>query len=292
MSERGHDAGVRASVIIPAHDAASTLADQLQALASQEVPFSWEVIVVDNGSADDTASVAAGYHELLPNLRVISDSDGRGGSYARNIGVAHAEADLLLFCDADDAVAPGWVEAMVAGLEEYDAVGGQVDELVLTNGVSRAIRGRATPGKLPVMMGFLPRAVGANFAVRRDVFEAVGGFDTTIPRSHDTELSFRIQVAGYRLGYVPESLVYYRHRPDAAANLRQAYQWAQARPLLYRRYRSHGMPRSHGLRRVGSVVLRSWWLVAGRARRLRWLGMAARLAGRVVGSVRHRVWYV
>src|SRR3954447_15734888 len=101
------------SVVIPALNAAGTIGTQLEALAQQDADVEWEVIVVDNGSSDTTLEVCRSYESRLPALRTLTCARP-GTSAARNTGAAASSADLLLFCDADDEVAPGWVAAMVA----------------------------------------------------------------------------------------------------------------------------------------------------------------------------------
>ena len=99
------------SVVVPTYNAAATLPEQLAALAAQTIGFPFEVVISDNGSTDDSASVAAAWCDRL-DLRVVDASRGRGVSVARNVGIEAAAADLVLLCDADDGVSAGWVEAM------------------------------------------------------------------------------------------------------------------------------------------------------------------------------------
>src|SRR5690606_10578144 len=91
------------SVVIPARDAARWIDAQLGALACQEVPVPWEVVVADNGSTDDTVARAEAWADRLP-VRVVDASGRPGPNHARNQGTAAARGDLLLYCDADDVV--------------------------------------------------------------------------------------------------------------------------------------------------------------------------------------------
>ncbi|PZR66075.1 MAG: glycosyl transferase family 2, partial [Solirubrobacterales bacterium] len=109
------DSAPAISVVIPARDAAETLPRALEAVARQEGAPAYEVIVVDDGSRDETAAIA---HDL--GARVIS-ADGGGPASARNAGVAEARGGLLAFTDADCVPTPGWLaagaEALALGAE-------------------------------------------------------------------------------------------------------------------------------------------------------------------------------
>ncbi|HEY4573152.1 MAG TPA: glycosyltransferase family A protein, partial [Thermoanaerobaculia bacterium] len=103
---------MKLSVVIPCLNAAATLGVQLAALTRQSWPGGWEVIVADNGSTDGSREIVESYRGRLPGLALVDASDRRGQAHARNLGAAAATGDALLFCDADDEVAPGWMEAL------------------------------------------------------------------------------------------------------------------------------------------------------------------------------------
>jgi glycosyltransferase involved in cell wall biosynthesis len=278
-------------VIIPARDAAATLGTQLEALATQDVPVAWEVIVVDNGSTDGTGEVCARFQDRLA-LSVLP-CPTPGTSAARNAGARAARGEHLLFCDADDEVAPGWVAAMSRGLGTHDAVGGRIDDEAL-NGHLRYVPRH--PDGLPVVAGFLPRTISANLGVRADVFAAVGGFrEVYTYGSDDTELSWRLQLAGHTLGYVPDAVVRYRHRSRTRDVAVKAFRTGRSRGRLFREYRGAGMPQP----RLAGAVLRWARLLAlvpvapwRPAARWRLADQAGAALGRVVGSLEQRVLYL
>src|SRR5688500_11078093 len=105
------------SVIIPCYNAAATLGVQLAALAAQVYDGSWEVLIADNGSSDGSREMALSYAAAIPGLRVIDASEKRGAAHARNTGAAAASGAYLLFCDADDEMAPGYLQAMSDALD-------------------------------------------------------------------------------------------------------------------------------------------------------------------------------
>lgn len=103
---------MKLSIIIPCFNAAATIGEQLQALVSQNWKDTWEVIVSDNGSTDGSIKVVEQFKGELPNLHIVDASRRRGTAHARNRGAAMASGDALVFVDADDEVAPGWLEAI------------------------------------------------------------------------------------------------------------------------------------------------------------------------------------
>src|SRR5690606_36832296 len=131
---------------------------------------------VDNGSSDETPALLARFAEANRRLRSVTCTE-IGIAPARNHGVGASRGALVLVCDADDVVAPGWVEAMAAALAEDDVVGGRIDVEALNRPSVRAARGSPTANGLPAAFAFLPYAVGANLGFRREVFDALGGFD-------------------------------------------------------------------------------------------------------------------
>jgi glycosyltransferase involved in cell wall biosynthesis len=285
------------SVVIPALNAADIIGEQLEALSRQTHAGEWEVVVVDNGSTDGTAAAAMAYVDRLPALRVVDASERRSHTFARNTGARAAAGDLLLYCDADDRVGPGWVAAFVAAAEDgCDFMGGFVDDVSLNDPRQADWRRSPPSDRLPDKMGFLPLAISANLAIRRDVLFEIGGWNEAYGEGcNDVELSWRAQVAGYRLCYVPDAVIAYRYRSSMRALARQMYRRGLAEPQLYADFRPHGLPRRPVWRMAGGVAklaVRSPDLVRGPGPRGRWVNRAATVVGRLRGSARHRSLYV
>lgn len=165
------------SVIIPAYDAEATLGVQLGALLAQRPAWPWEVIVSDNGSSDGTRRLVAEWSERMPELRLVDASARRGPSAARNIAVAQARSEALAFCDADDMVADGWVEAVHRALSEHEFVAGPFEGARLNAGLTSAVSWTAQTDRLTVKPGLeqFVTAGSGNMGVRTAVFDEVGG---------------------------------------------------------------------------------------------------------------------
>lgn len=234
---------MKLSVVIPCYNAAQTIGVQLEALAYQTWNQPWEVIVVDNGSQDNSTAIIREFTEKIPNFKLIDGSQKSGASYARNLGVKNASGEAIAFCDADDMVAPDWVAAMGEALMKYDFVTGQNEHwklndpwLVKSFGVEAGDSGCFDHP-------FLPMAFTNNMGVKRSVHEAIGGFDENFYAIEDIDYSWRIQEAGYQLHDVPEALLHFRLRKTIPENIRRDWGVGFYEPLLYKKHQPKGLPK-------------------------------------------------
>ncbi|MCG7287475.1 glycosyltransferase family 2 protein [Cellulomonas sp. ACRRI] len=231
-------AGVELTVVIAAFDAEATLGEQLDALAAQCAPFGWELVVADNGSTDGTADLARSYADRLP-VRVVDASATRGAGAARNVGVSVARAPLVAFCDADDVVGDGWLVAMRTALRTHAFVAGRFDAQRLNT--PRVLRSRTVPQTAGLQESTrLPglHAAGAgNMGIRADLFRAVGGFDPGCLFLEDTDLCWRVQLAGVPLTWVPEAVLHVRLRGSVWSSAQQGYHYGTGERWLALRYR-------------------------------------------------------
>jgi glycosyltransferase involved in cell wall biosynthesis len=281
------------SVIIPARNAAATIGEQLAALAKQTYDGEWDLIVVDNDSTDDTRRRVEQADPSSP-LRLIGERQ-RGTNRARNAGAAAAKGDFLLFVDADDVVAPTWLEEMARAAVEADAVCGTLDRTRFTPPRYTAPGRGITTGLTP-WSRFLPFAPGANFGVRASAFDALGGFDPSYSHGgDDVEFSWRLQLKGYTISFVPEAVVYYRERDGLREIARQFVHYGRQDPHLYRDFREFGVPPISVAQTISSYgyllvhAPRFWSTPHGRRQ---WVRSAARRLGRVRGSIEWRTRYL
>lgn len=221
----GHDEGETTpaviSVVIPVGGLDDHFTEQLDALAAQDIDAPWELVLSMNQPGPHP-----GPDELVPRRHplatviVVDSSALREAAHARNVGAGAATAPLLAFCDADDIVEPDWLRALVAALADHAAVGGHLDERRLSPPGQERWRPPATPGDLPSYLGHR-YPVSANVAVRRDAFEAVGGFAEGLTRCEDIAFGWALADAGIEVAFAPDAVVHYRHRPGLWTMIRQ-----------------------------------------------------------------------
>jgi glycosyltransferase involved in cell wall biosynthesis len=284
------------SVIIPVRNGAATIGAQLSALATQSCDRSWEVVVADNGSTDDTVPRVRAMAERLPAVRVVHASARAGAGFARNAGASAAEGDYLLFIDADDIVQPGWLAAMSDAASRHPLIAGALREEGARTADPRAGLGRETTwSRILSSEGFLDAAASSNLGVSRALWDEVGGFREAMVASEDTAFCWDAQLLGHRIHRVEDAVVTYRMRSSLRGLWRQQYLWGMAAAQLYALYRDRGAPRSSTrgalARWAGLLVLAPLTLFSADQRR-DWVGRAARRAGRLRGSIRFRVLFL
>jgi glycosyltransferase involved in cell wall biosynthesis len=222
------------SVVMPCYNAASTIALALEALARQNWPGSWELVIADNGSSDNSVEIARQFQDRIPGLRVVDASDAPGSSHAYNSGAAAAHGQFVLFCDADDAVADDWLAAMARALETHAVVGGSFEAELLNPGWVSGTR--ELPQQQGLQAGFaplhLPHIGSGNMGIDREVFQRIGGFREYLPVFGDTDLSWRLQLQGYQLYFAADAVLHVRLRDTMLGIYRQARSYGEAEVRL------------------------------------------------------------
>jgi GT2 family glycosyltransferase len=188
-----------------------------------------ELILADNsGTAPDGG-----------RIRVVRAGGERSPSHARNVGAEHATHDWILFLDADTSPQPRLLERYFAESIDDD-VGALAGEVRAGEAISFAARYGAARSFLGqqahIAHPYLPRAVAANLLVRRQAFERVGGFYEGVRAAEDTDFSWRLQRAGWRLEARPQACVEHQYRTTLGALRRQWRGYAAGRAWLGRRY--------------------------------------------------------
>jgi GT2 family glycosyltransferase len=185
-----------------------------------------EIIVVDNGSKDGSIEILNKYKRKNNNLRLILLDKNYGPSYARNRGVSEAKGDYLAFLDNDTIPDPNWLIPLIDVLLEDVTVGACQCKLLLFGEpkkfdyagdflsqvgflVQKVEGGEIDKGQIDENFEILS-AKSAGMVIRKDVFKQIGGFDKDyFIYLEETDLGWRTWLAGYRIIFVPDSVVYH-----------------------------------------------------------------------------------
>lgn len=196
------------SVAIPVLDEQELIGDCIEALRQQSDPVD-EIIVVDNGSTDDTVAIA----RAAPGVTVIEESR-RGVTYARNTGFAAATGDILARIDADTLVSAGWAGAIRRAFAADPELAG----LAGPAGLTRLSRGDRIVGRTAyeafrivheLTIGEGPLMYGHNMALRRSAWERIRDLVTTGDHriSEDVDIALALHHTNQRVAYEPGMLV-------------------------------------------------------------------------------------
>jgi glycosyltransferase involved in cell wall biosynthesis len=223
----------RVSVVVCTFNGASTLGECLNGLCALDYP-DYEVIVVDDGSTDATAAIAASYP-----VRLIR-TENSGLSSARNAGFQAATGEIVAYIDDDARPDRDWLQYMVRTCVEEDwaAVGGPnlapPDDGVVADCVANS---PGAPMHVLLSDREAEHVPGCNMAIRRSALARVGGFD---PRfrvaGDDVDLCWRLIENKLKIGFSPSAVVWHHRRRSLRAYLRQQSGYGEAEALLERKW--------------------------------------------------------
>jgi glycosyltransferase involved in cell wall biosynthesis len=220
------------SIVIPARNEGRRIAHCLHSLRNQSIAFDqYEVIVVDDGSDDDTADVAR-----QNGARVIRQSK-KGTSAARNRGIADALGNIVLFTDADCIAAPNWVEQLAMPLIHTE-IHGTVGRIVTrqTHWLAILIQAELDERYSRMMQHeFIDFINSGNCGFKRSILCA-NRYDESFAWIEDLELSFRLVRSGNRMIFVQHAIVAHEHPQNLWVYLKRKFRYASFASLLYRRY--------------------------------------------------------
>ncbi len=215
---------MRASIIIVNYNGGELLQRCVQAAVSGLPPTNTdEILLVDNVSTDGSADAV---EANFPTVQVIRSTENLGFAGGNNLAVQYAKGEYLAFLNPDAVAEPAWHDQLIAALETTPQAGMATSKIVLlekpdtinTCGGEMHItgltlcRGMGAPHNTYTQQDEVSAISGAAFAMRRDLYLELGGFDESFfLYIEDTDLSLRVRLAGYRCIYVPTSLVYHNY---------------------------------------------------------------------------------
>ena len=228
------------SVIVPTYNASATIGQTLEALSRQDCSQVFEVIVVDDGSVDDTARIVGSFSSVK-----YIHQDNAGPACARNHGAKLAQGEYLAFTDSDCIPHKNWISLLMEGFiageglapaRKVAAVAGSYGianpQSILARCIFKEIRWRHNN----LMPAFLNAFGSYNFCVKKSVFDTVGGFNTIYRRAsgEDNDLSYKIVQSGSWIYFQRKALVDHYHTTKVFKYLKEQFYHGFWRVKIYR----------------------------------------------------------
>ena len=221
------------SVIVCTYNGARTLHECLSALAALDYP-DYEVIVINDGSTDDTAAIARDY-----SVRLINQSN-KGLSAARNTGLAASDGEIVAYIDDDAFPHRYWLGYLAAafGCSSHVGLGGPNLPPAGDGFVAECVA--AAPGNpLHVLLSdeLAEHIPGCNMAYRKAALVAIGGFDPRFRAAgDDVDICWRLQDRGWTIGFCPTAVVWHHRRNSVRAYWKQQYGYGKAEAQLEKKW--------------------------------------------------------
>ncbi len=219
---------LKVSIIVTSYNSQDTIGECLNSILALQYPKdSFEVIVVDGGSKDDTAKIASKFP-----IKVVSKRLNAPAAY--NYAAKLVSYPILGFIDADAKVEPQWLQKLVRRLDEPNVAGvsGSIETWNTQNPWARSI-GYELKNRYQRIGKYTGRIATMNLLLKRSVIEEAGGWDEGFPSQYDTDLGFRISAKGYKIAYEPSAVCYHFNRPTLKAYYRQQLQYGKNTLRLY-----------------------------------------------------------
>jgi len=224
------------SIIIPVMNRAEELRRCLKSLLLLNYPEEkLQIIVVDDGSSDDSPAVARAFGAML----VSSGGTARGPAAARNVGAAMAAGEILAFIDSDCTASSAWLAELLPTFADTKivAVGGLVDGMCRESVVdhyenvmsSLSLGGRELTGASGDDTFYLP---SCNLLVRRAAFLAAGGFNDAMHVGEDVDLTWRLRDSGWTIAYLPLGKIYHEHRSSIRSFMSRRFDYGTSEGML------------------------------------------------------------
>lgn len=239
---------MKLSIIVATRSRSAGLRAFLDALLLSECAsaFSWDAWIIDNNSTDDTREVVESLAAAHPELIYYRSETSQGKSFALNRGIRESSGDVLVFTDDDCIPDPLWLQNIAREFRsrpELGIVGGRIE---LYNPLDLPITIRTSKERIALSNGadVFSFIAGCNMAIRREVLDRVGGFDTRLgpgsPKdtvADDPDFVYRAFRAGTGVEYVPDILIYHNHGRRSEQDARSLHRkYLRGRGAFYAKY--------------------------------------------------------
>ena len=244
------------AVLIPAHNEAKVIRHTLEAMLAFDYPADrYEVLVINDGSSDDTGAIVRAYAERDHRIRLVDvqvGEGGRGKSRALNIGLANTNAALVAVYDADNTPEPPALRYLVAQLLLHPDLGAVLGKFRTVNRdrnlLTRFINVETLSFQSIVQAGRwmlfrVSTLPGTNFVIRRTLIDAMGGWDEDAI-TEDSELSIRVYVEGFRIKVIPYAVTYEQEPETWSVWFKQRTRWVRGNNYVATKFLRQ-IPRFH-----------------------------------------------
>ena len=225
----------KVSIVVIAYNEARMLPSCLDALMQLEYPRErLEIIVVDNNSTDKTGEIVKRY----PVQYIFEAKQGR--ATARNSGIRASSGTLVAFIDADCIAHPHWLKRIAGGFTggATAGCGGIIASHKLDTPLEKymdrvlCVQNSAISGEVL----FLPFIITCNSIFRKDALEKVNMFDEALSFIDDIDISWRLLFQGYRFNFIPDAIVWHRHRANLAGFCERIFRYGAIQAFMVKRY--------------------------------------------------------
>lgn len=283
------------TIIVTTHNRADLIDETLASLADQSwEQGTWDILIVDNDSTDDTVERVESWLPRLPvSARILQVTQRHNPSYARNSAVADTNSTSVAFLDDDDMVASGWVAAIGTALRDHPFV------------ASRSDYERLNPPALAATNMFQTSQLGKHFGVpivdsagsgcRRALWDDVGGSNEAFRNGQDADFALRIaRHGGVEPHFCGDAVYHVRLRGEFTTAYRRGLRRGRAEVLLYRAHGDAFDVRPDSVARAGARWMRlvpQMRHLASATGRIMWAENAGRRVGRTQACVVERTWF-
>ncbi len=244
------------SVIVSTFNRSDLIKRCLNSLLSQSYPLDHlEVIVVNDGSTDDTEDILHKHKEKIVCDYKWFSQPNCGKTKALNFAIKKSKGDIICLTDDDCIPDKDWIKNIVTGYvnEKVGGVGGLISPLgtgSFIENYTKKNKFHSNERQINIAM------VGGNSSFRREVLDEIGGYDIFFRNGQDTEIGIRAQSKGYVFIYEPSAVVYHKEEESIIGILKQIHRYEKTYARLHKKYPNYFNPR----RRIRALI----WMLWGR----------------------------
>jgi len=225
---------MKISVVIPAYNASSTIKKCLDAVVSQDFKDTYEIVMVDDGSKDNTAEIVKKYKKV----KYIFQKNA-GPATARNKGWENSNGDIIVFTDSDCVPEKDWLSEMVKPFEKeksIGAVGGAYGKTINNESKLATLIGEEIKFRYKNIGNYTDAHGSYSLAVRKEILEKVNGFNESYPvaTAEDWDLCYKITKLGYKIYFNKKAKTGHHHPSNLKKYLKTQFRHGFYRMKLYK----------------------------------------------------------